>query len=147
MDFVAAFTVCAAPWGDLHAATTGIGIVAVGLGRETPGFVDGLARRLHGLVLPAEDGDVPAEWRAALAEAARQIGVYFAGYGALARRIGRPGAAQAVGGAMGRSRVIASGGRIGGYGAATYADRQSALAIKRSLLAIEGTAALGLEPC
>jgi methylated-DNA-[protein]-cysteine S-methyltransferase len=185
MDLVAAFTVCAAPWGELHVATTETGIVAVGLDGETPGFVDGLARRLHGLVLPAEDGEVPADWRAALAEATRQIVEYFsggrqrfdlpidlrvsdwdrlvltgaarlqfgetAGYGELARRIGRPGAAQAVGGAMGRNpvpilipchRVIASGGRIGGYGGSTYTDRQSALAIKRSLLAIEGTATL-----
>jgi methylated-DNA-[protein]-cysteine S-methyltransferase len=182
---VAAFAICAAPWGELHVTTTANGIVAVGLDGEMPGFVDGLARRLHGLVLPAEDGGVPAQWRAALAEATREIGEYFAGsrqsfalpvdlrvsdwdrlvltgaarlqygetasYGELARRIGRPGAAQAVGGAMGRNpvpilipchRVIASGGRIGGYGGATYADRQFALAIKRSLLALEGTAAV-----
>jgi methylated-DNA-[protein]-cysteine S-methyltransferase len=156
--------------------------VAVSLDGETPHFVDGLARRLHGTVLPAEDGAVPEEWRAVLDRATRQIGEYLAGrrrafeipidlrvsawdalvlgsaarlqygettsYGQLAQRIGRPGAAQAVGGAMGRNpvpilipchRVIAAGGRIGGYGGSTYADRQAGLAIKRSLLAIEGT--------
>jgi methylated-DNA-[protein]-cysteine S-methyltransferase len=70
-----------------------------------------------------------------------------ASYGELAGRIGKPGAAQAVGGAMGRNpipilipchRIIAAGGRIGGYGGSTYSDRLAALAIKRTLLAIEG---------
>jgi methylated-DNA-[protein]-cysteine S-methyltransferase len=178
---VAAFTTCPAPWGMLHVAATGAGIVAVDLGSETPDFVDGLARRLHGRVLPAEDGEVPAEWRSTMDAAARQIGEWFAGrrtrfempidlrvsdwdrlvltgaarlhfgetvgYGELARRIGRPGAAQAVGGAMSRNpvpilipchRVIAGDGTLGGYGGSTYADRQAALAIKRRLLALEG---------
>ena len=163
-------------------AATARGIVAVDVASETPSFADGLARRLHGPVLPAEDGAVPAAWRATLDEATRQIGEFIAGkrqvfdvpmdlrvsdwdrlvltgaarigfgetasYGELARRIGRPGAAQAVGGSMGRNplailipchRVIASGGRLGGYGGSNYADRQAALDIKRRLLAIEGT--------
>ena len=179
---VAAFTTCPAPWGVLHVATTSAGVVAVGLDGETPGFVDGLSRRLQGSVLPMEDGDVPAEWRAALDEATRQIGEYLAGerqgfdvpidlrvsdwdrlvlsgaarlqfgetasYGELAVHVGRPGAAQAVGGAMGRNpvpilipchRVIGAGRTIGGYGGSTFADRQTSLAIKRCLLAIEGT--------
>jgi methylated-DNA-[protein]-cysteine S-methyltransferase len=166
----------------LHLATTAAGIVAVDLGAETPDFVDGLARRLHGRVLPAEADEVPAEWRAALAVATRQIGEYFGGrrrsfelpvdlrvsdwdrlvlagaarlqygdtaaYGELAGRIGKPGAAQAVGGAMGRNpipilipchRVIGANRTLGGYGGSTYADRQSALAIKRRLLSLEGT--------
>ena len=182
---VAAFTTCPAPWGVLHVAATATGIVAVGLDAETPDFVDGLARRLHGLVLPAEDGDVPAEWRATLEDATRQIGEWFAGerqsfavpvdlrvsgwdrlvltaaarlqfgetasYGELARRIGRPGAAQAVGGAMGRNpvpllipchRIVGANGTLGGYGGSTYAGRQAALAMKRHLLALEGTAIL-----
>jgi methylated-DNA-[protein]-cysteine S-methyltransferase len=179
---MAAFTTCPAPWGVLHVATTAAGIVAVGLDAEAPDFVDGLARRLHGLVLPAEDGAVPAEWRARLDEATRQIGEWFAGerlsfdvpvdlrvsdwdrlvlagaarlqygetasYGELARRIGRPGAAQAVGGSMGRNpipilipchRIVGAGGMLGGYGGSTYADRQTSLAIKRRLLALEGS--------
>ena len=162
-------------------ATTDAGIVTVDLGTETPDFVDALARRLHGRVLPAEAGEVPAEWRAALAAATRQIGEYFGGrrqsfelpidlrvsdwdrlvltgaarlnygetaaYGELAGRIGRPGAARAVGGAMGRNpvpilipchRVIGANRTLGGYGGFTYADLQSALAIKRSLLTLEG---------
>jgi methylated-DNA-[protein]-cysteine S-methyltransferase len=179
---VAAFTTCPAPWGTLHVAATANGIVAVDLDNETPVFVDALARRLHGTVFPAEDGEVPREWRDTLIEATRQIGEYFGGkrrrfdvsldlhvsdwdrlvlagaarlqygetasYGELAGRIGRPGAAQAVGGAMGRNpvpilipchRVIGAGRTLGGYGGSTNADRQTALAIKRSLLAIEGT--------
>lgn len=163
-------------------AATAAGIVAVDLAAETPRFVDDLARRLHGRVVPAEDGDVPAEWRATLVAATAQIGEYFArsrqrfelpidlrvsdwdrlvltgaarlqygetaAYGELAGRIGRPGAAQAVGGAMGRNpvpilipchRVIGANRTLGGYGGSTYADRQAALSIKRTLLAIEGS--------
>ena len=178
----AAFTRCPAPWGTLHIATTAVGIVAVDLGSEAPEFVDGLSRRLHGTVIPAEDASVPARWRVTLAEAVGQISEYFSGerhafdlpidlrvsdwdrlvlagaahldygetasYGELARRIGRPGAAQAVGGAMGRNpvpilipchRIVGAGGTLGGYGGSTYDDRMAALAIKRRLLAIEGS--------
>ncbi len=91
-----------------------------------------------------------SDWdRLVLTGAARLQYGETASYGELARLIGRPGAAQAVGGAMGRNpialmipchRVIGAGGTIGGYGGSSYADRQAALAIKRRLLAIEGTA-------
>jgi methylated-DNA-[protein]-cysteine S-methyltransferase len=63
-------------------------------------------------------------------------------YGDIARRIGRPGGSRAVGQALGHNpvpivipchRVIAAGGRIGGY--------TGGLAIKRALLRIEGTLA------
>jgi len=181
-DTVAAFTLCPAPWGMLHIAATASGIVAVDLGAETPDFVDGLARRIHARVLPADDGEVPAEWRATLDEAIRQIGEWFSGerrrfelpidlrvsewdrrvltgatrlqygetasYGELARHVGKPGAARAVGGAMGRNpvpilipchRVIAGDGTLGGYGGSNYADRRASLAIKLRLLTIEGT--------
>lgn len=58
-------------------------------------------------------------------------------YGDVARLAGRPGAARAVGNIMQRAdrpglpyhRVIAAGGKLGGY---------SSLALKRSLLAAEG---------
>ncbi len=179
---VAAFTTCPAPWGLLHVATTATGIVAVGLTTETAPFVDRLARRLHGHVVPAEDSDVPAAWRAVLNEATDQLRDFFgaerqgfdvpidlrvsdwdrlvltgaarlqfgetASYGELAGRIGRPGAAQAVGGAMGRNpvpilipchRIIGAGGTLGGYGGSTFADRRAALGIKRRLLALEGS--------
>ena len=186
LGIAAAFTTCRAPWGTLHVAATAAGIVAVGLAEETPVVVDDLARRLHGTVLPAEDTEVPAEWRATLDEATRQIAEFFAGerrafelpidlrvsewdrlvltgaarlafgetasYGQLARYIGRPGAAQAVGGAMGRNpvpilipchRIVGANGALGGYGGSTWADRQTGLAIKRTLLAIEGSTVRG----
>ena len=70
-----------------------------------------------------------------------------ASYGEVARRIGRAGAARAVGGAVGRNpvgllipchRVIAGDGSLGGYGVAAYGGRDAALAVKRELLAMEG---------
>lgn len=62
-------------------------------------------------------------------------------YGALASRLGAPGASRAVGGALGRNpipiiipchRVLAQGGRIGGF--------TGGLATKRALLGVEGHA-------
>lgn len=61
-------------------------------------------------------------------------------YGELAEMAGRPGAARAVGNAMSRNpmpivvpchRVVAAGGRVGGYG-------PSGVGTKRFLLALEG---------
>jgi methylated-DNA-[protein]-cysteine S-methyltransferase len=61
-------------------------------------------------------------------------------YGDIARRVGAPGAARAVGQALGRNpfpivvpchRVLAAGGRIGGFSA------QGGVATKRRMLAIE----------
>ncbi len=69
-------------------------------------------------------------------------------YGRLARLIGRPGAARAVGGAVGRNpiglivpchRVIAGDGTLGGYGGDWYGTRERLLAVKRWLLEREGT--------
>jgi methylated-DNA-[protein]-cysteine S-methyltransferase len=66
-------------------------------------------------------------------------------YGELAEMAGRPGAARAVGNAMSRNplpivvpchRVVASGGRIGGYG-------PSGVRTKRFLLALEGVELTG----
>jgi methylated-DNA-[protein]-cysteine S-methyltransferase len=63
-------------------------------------------------------------------------------YGEIARRIGAPGASRAVGQALGRNpvpivipchRVVASGGRLGGY--------TGGLDVKRKLLRIEGALA------
>jgi methylated-DNA-[protein]-cysteine S-methyltransferase len=72
-------------------------------------------------------------------------------YGELAEMAGRPGAARAVGTVMASNplpfvipchRVVAAGGRIGGYGgtAATASDN---LRIKRALLAREGVTLKG----
>ena len=70
-----------------------------------------------------------------------------ASYGEIARIIGRPGAARAVGGAVGRNpiwlaipchRVIAGDGTLGGYGGGWWGGRQAGLELKRELLAREG---------
>lgn len=70
-----------------------------------------------------------------------------AGYGDVARMIGKPGAARAVGGAVGRNpiglaipchRVIAGDGSLGGYGSGWWGGLQTGLDLKRQLLAREG---------
>jgi len=70
-----------------------------------------------------------------------------ASYGEIARRIGRAGAARAVGGAVARNpitlvipchRVIAGDGTLGGYGGDGWGGRDERLAIKRDLLLREG---------
>jgi len=73
-----------------------------------------------------------------------------ASYGEIARQIGSPGAARAVGGAVGRNpvsllipchRVIGGDGTIGGYGGDDWGGgREERLDIKRDLLAREGVA-------
>ena len=70
-----------------------------------------------------------------------------ASYGDIARQVGAPRAARAVGGAVGRNpvsllipchRVIASDGTIGGYGGDGWGSRDERLAMKRDLLRREG---------
>jgi methylated-DNA-[protein]-cysteine S-methyltransferase len=70
-----------------------------------------------------------------------------ASYGEVARRIGRPGAARAVGGAVGRNpvgllipchRVIAGDGTLGGYGGSWFGSREELLGLKERLLELEG---------
>jgi len=70
-----------------------------------------------------------------------------ASYGDVARMVGKPGAARAVGGAVGRNplglvvpchRVIAGDGTLGGYGGGWWGGRQAGLELKRELLAREG---------
>ena len=67
-------------------------------------------------------------------------------YGEVATRLGEPGAARAVGQALGRNpfaivvpchRVVAAGAKLGGFSA------RGGVATKRRLLAIEGAAAAG----
>ncbi len=97
--------------------------------------------------LPIDIADRPA-WDRLVLDAVRAIprGT-TASYGEIARRIGRPGAARAVGGAVGRNpvgllvpchRVIAGDGSLGGYGVAAWGGREAALELKRELLALEG---------
>ena len=70
-----------------------------------------------------------------------------ASYAEIARRIGAPRAARAVGGALGRNpvsllipchRVIAADGSLGGYGGDEWGSREEPWAIKQDLLAREG---------
>lgn len=70
-----------------------------------------------------------------------------ASYGEIARRIGKPGAARAVGGAVGRNpigllipchRVIAGDGTLGGYGGSWFGSREELLELKERLLELEG---------
>ncbi len=70
-----------------------------------------------------------------------------ASYGDVARRIGKPGAARAVGGAVGRNpigllipchRVVAGDGTLGGYGGSWFGSREELLGLKERLLELEG---------
>ena len=70
-----------------------------------------------------------------------------ASYGEIARRVGSPGAARAVGGAVGRNpvmflvpchRVIASDGTLGGWGGDRWGDVRHRLREKQDLLLREG---------
>lgn len=110
---------------------------------------------------PAAVADVQLDWTGLapfdrrVFEAARAVGWgEVATYGELARRIGAPRAARAVGGAIGRNRfwllvpchrIVAAGGNIGGYGSPPYG-----VELKRELLAHEGVVVtldgLGVRP-
>ena len=100
---------------------------------------------LAGLSLDLEDR--PA-WDRAVLGAVRDIprGATRS-YGDIARAVGRPGAARAVGGAVGRNpialaipchRVIAGDGTLGGYGGGWWGDRERLLDLKQRLLQDEG---------
>ena len=97
--------------------------------------------------LPVDLEDRPA-WDRLVLTAVRSIPPgATASYGEVARMIGKPGAARAVGGAVGRSpiglvipchRVIAGDGTLGGYGGGWWGGPQAGLDLKRELLAREG---------
>ena len=111
-----------------------------------------VATYAHGAPVPLEDLPVDlrdrSDWDRLVLNAVRAIPRgESVGYGDLARRIGRPGAARAVGGAVGRNpvgllvpchRVIAGDGSLGGYGVAAWGGVEAALDLKRRLLALEG---------
>jgi methylated-DNA-[protein]-cysteine S-methyltransferase len=78
-----------------------------------------------------------------------------ASYGEVARMVGKPGAARAVGGAVGRNplglvvpchRVIAGDGTLGGYGGGWWGGRQAGLELKRRLLEREGVTLRSSRP-
>ncbi|MGQ0802588.1 MAG: methylated-DNA--[protein]-cysteine S-methyltransferase [Actinomycetota bacterium] len=97
-------------------------------------------RRRH-FTVPVDLGSVPATFRRRVLETLSRDVPYgeTVSYGELAVMAARPGAARAVGSAMANNpvpivvpchRVLATGGRIGGYG--------GGLGMKRALLALEG---------
>ncbi len=119
--------------------------LAAGAAERVAAALDGVDAGLE--VLAIDIADRPA-WDRLVLDAVRAIlRGHTAGYGEVARRIGRPGASRAVGGAVGRNpvgllvpchRVIAGDGTLGGYGAAAWGGREAALDVKRALLALEG---------
>jgi AraC family transcriptional regulator of adaptative response/methylated-DNA-[protein]-cysteine methyltransferase len=91
--------------------------------------------------------DRPAWDRGVLAAVAGIGWGRTASYGEIARQVGAPRAARAVGGAVGRNpigllipchRVIAADGTIGGYGGDAWGSREDRLEMKRELLLREG---------
>jgi methylated-DNA-[protein]-cysteine S-methyltransferase len=111
---------------------------------EIEEFLDGRRRSFS---LPLDLADRPA-WDRAVLGAVREVPWgQVTSYGGVARAVDRPGAARAVGGAVGRNpvallvpchRVIAGDGSLGGYGGDWYGSREEHLALKRELLAREG---------
>ena len=103
--------------------------------------------------------DVPVDlagvsaWDRLVLDGARRLSYgEVTSYGALARAIGRPRAARAVGGALGRNpvplmipchRIVAGDGTLGGYGGGGRGARARLLDVKRSLLALEGVRVTG----
>lgn len=91
--------------------------------------------------------DRPAWDRRVLGAVAEIPWGHTASYAEIARRIGAPGAARAVGGALGRNpisflipchRVIAADGTLGGWGGDRWGDLGHRLETKRNLLLREG---------
>ena len=111
-------------------------------------FESFLAGELGGLADLAIDLEDRPAWDRLVLGAVRGIPPgSTASYGEVARMIGRPGAARAVGAAVGRNplglvipchRVIAGDGSLGGYGGGWWGGRQSGLELKRELLGREG---------
>jgi len=167
-------TAVAAPWGPVHIAATSMGVVALEILAPREDFVGRLERRLGCEVRADPDPildraaaqveeflagtrrsfDVPLDlrdrpmWDRTVLEAVREIPWgEVTSYGRLARQIDRPGAARAVGGAVGRCpvgliipchRVIAGDGSLGGYGGDWFGSRERLLELKSELLAREG---------
>ena len=173
----AAYEIVEAPWGPIHLAATRTAVVALSHLVPTEMFVASLERRFGavGPALDGADGrlaraaagqveeylrgrrrtfDLPLElgtraaWDVAVLEGVAAVPWGEAtSYGRVARRIGRPGAARAVGGAVGRNpigllipchRVLAGDGSLGGYGGDWWGSRDALLEIKRELLRLEG---------
>jgi O-6-methylguanine DNA methyltransferase len=179
-----AFTTLAGPFGPYHLAVTERGVVAAEWGLSREAFVARLEERLAAIVEgsdevsdllvalrphverivagePADVADValdladrPIFDQRVLAAVRDVPWGRTASYGEIARRVGAPRAARAVGGAVGRNpvallvpchRIIAADGTLGGYGGDGPADRADALDRKRALLRREGVT-VGFRP-
>jgi len=174
-----AMATIAGPDGPYHVACSDDGVVAATSGGSREAFEASLMRRFGARtrsdaaearlagVLPALEGrfgdarldgrDIPVDLRdrppfdRAVLMAVRDVPWgQTASYGEIARRVGAPRAARAVGGALGRCpiallipchRVIAADGTLGGYGGGDgdgAMDREAALRHKQALLLREG---------
>ncbi len=104
-------------------------------------------RPADGAALSIDLGDRPSFDQRVLGEV-RHVGWgETASYGDIAKRVGMPRAARAVGGALGRNpisllipchRIIAGDGTLGGYGGTGWVDRDRQLSRKEALLLREG---------
>jgi methylated-DNA-[protein]-cysteine S-methyltransferase len=160
-----AFDLADSPVGPLLLAATQAGLCRISFDPEPEAAIDELARsfgprvlRSRGPLEPARReldeyfdgrrrsfdlrvdlGPLPSFQRLVLGELALVPYGQTATYGFLARRIGKPSAARAVGGALNRNplpivlpchRIVGAGGSLVGYG--------GGLERKRTLLALEG---------
>ena len=163
-----------APWGDVLVAAWDQGLVACESTVPFEPFVERLERRLNAEVvetshpvlnravaqleefladrrrdfdLPIDLSDRPAWDQAVLRAVCDVPWGATASYADIARAVDRPGAARAVGGAVGRSpigivvpchRIITANGSLGGYGVDGFGSRIDHLRLKRELLLREG---------
>jgi methylated-DNA-[protein]-cysteine S-methyltransferase len=104
-------------------------------------------RRADGGTIAIDLGDRPAFDQRVLGEVRRVRWGETASYGDIAKRVGMPRAARAVGGALGRNpisllipchRIIAGDGTLGGYGGTGWLDRDRQRSRKEALLLREG---------
>ena len=179
MDDVVAARTLAGPFGPYHVAATDRGIVGAEWLTTEEAFLRGVRARLVGRRIdrsaatarldaaipvleallrgePADASTIEVDlddrpaWDQRVLAAVRELGWgETASYGGIARRIGAPRAARAVGGALGRNpitllipchRVIAGDGTLGGYGSDGWGDGEERLALKAALLLREGRA-------
>ena len=158
--------IAAAAWESDEAAFAGelrsrLGVPVVPLAEARPddpaatvlrAAIPTIERLLRGL--PTDGGDVAVDlgdrpsFDRRVLDAVRDVGWgRTASYGDIAKRVGAPRAARAVGGALGRNpislvvpchRIIAGDGTLGGYGGTGWVDRDKQLSRKEALLLREG---------